>query len=424
MEIFIILFLILLNGFFAMSEISVVSARRSRLEALARRGHAGARKAVEMAENPSRFLSTVQVGITLIGIVTGLYGGEALSLQLKAVLDQIDLLAPYSEGLAVTLVVIVITYFSIVLGELLPKRIGLTNPERIASFVSRPMYMLSRMAAPFIWLLSKSTEGLINILRIRKTDESHVTQEEIRAIVQEGTDAGSIDEIEQDLVENVFHLGDRAITSLMAPRHEIIWIDTQKPFAGQIDKIIEAEKSVFPVGNGSLDEITGIFYLREYAKAALKNTDTSLETLLKKPLFFPESIGAYKVLEQFQETKVHFGVIVDEYGSVQGVVTLNDLLDALVGDIILEQEDEADIVKRDDGSFLVNGTTDIQTLMEALGEDIKMERDGDYNTVAGFVLHHAEHIPNAGFSFQWANYKIEVIDMDGHKIDKVLISKK
>ncbi|MCU7549315.1 hemolysin family protein [Chitinophagaceae bacterium LB-8] len=424
MEIIIILFLILLNGFFAMSEISVVSARRSRLEAAAKKGNAGARKAVEMAENPSRFLSTVQVGITLIGILTGLYGGEALSIQLKGVLDKIDFIAPYSEGVAVTLVVIVITYFSIVLGELLPKRIGLTMPERIASFVSRPMNLLSKIAAPFIWLLSKSTEGLIKLFGIRKTDESHVTEEEIRAIVQEGTEAGSIEEIEQDLVENVFHLGDRAITSLMTPRHEIVWINSQKPFEDQIEEIVDAEKSVFPVCNGSLDEFEGIYYLREYAKAALTKTDTSLETLLRKPLFFPEGIKAYKVLEQFQESRVHFGVIVDEYGSIQGVVTLNDLLDALVGDIILEEENEVEIVKREDGSWLVNGTTAIETMLEALGEDIRTERDADYNTVAGLVLHHAEHIPKAGFSFDWRNYKVEVIDMDGHKIDKVLITKK
>jgi putative hemolysin len=336
MEFIIIIILILINGFFAMSEISVVSARRSRLEASAKKGNAGAKKAVELAENPSRFLSTVQVGITTIGILTGLFGGESLAKDLEVHIRKISFLQSYSHGIALTLVVILITYFSIVVGELFPKRIGLTMPERIAIAVSRPMIILSRIASPFISLLSKSTEFLIKIFGIKKTENSHVTEEEIKAIVQEGADAGSIEEIEQDLVENILHLSDRTINSLMTHRNEIVWIDTQMPFKGQLEKLVNEGVSVFPVCNGDVDEIVGIFHLRDYAKAMIKNDAFELESWIKKPLFLPENMKAYKALSKFQESRLHFAVIVDEYGSVQGVITLNDLLDALVGNIIHE----------------------------------------------------------------------------------------
>jgi putative hemolysin len=420
MEFIIIIILILINGFFAMSEISVVSARRSRLESSAKKGNAGAKKAVELAENPSRFLSTVQVGITTIGILTGLFGGESIAKDLEVHIRKISFLESYSHGIALTLVVILITYFSIVVGELFPKRIGLTMPETIAKAVSRPMFILSRIASPFISLLSKSTEFLIKIFGIKKTENSHVTEEEIKAIVQEGAAAGSIEEIEQDLVENILHLSDRTINSLMTHRNEIVWIDTQMPFKGQLEKLVNEAVSVFPVCKGDVDEIVGIFHLRDYAKAMIKNDVFELESWIKKPLFLPENMKAYKALAKFQESRLHFAVIVDEYGSVQGVITLNDLLDALVGNIIHEEPGEKDIVKREDGSYLVNGSTNINDLMEELsiaGEE------REFNTVAGLVLHFASHIPETGFSFNWHGYKVEVIDMDGHKIDKLLIKK-
>jgi putative hemolysin len=420
MEFVVIFILILINGFFAMSEISVVSAKRSRLEASAKKGNAGAKKAVELAENPSRFLSTVQVGITLIGILTGLFGGESIAKDLEVHIKKISYLEPYSSGIALTLVVILITYFSIVIGELVPKRIGLTMPENIAKVISRPMFFLSRIASPFIWLLSKSTELLIKAFRIKKTKDSHVTEEEIKAIVQEGADAGSIEEIEQDLVENIFHLSDRTVNSLMTHRNQLVWIDTQQPFYEQLEKLVEEELTVFPVCNGSIDEIIGIFHLRDYARAMIRKVDFKLEDWIRKPLFLPEYMKAYKALEKFQESRLHFAVIVDEYGSVQGVITLNDLLDEMVGDIIHEEDDEKNIVKREDGSYLVNGSTQINDLMEELSIP---EEEMDFNTVAGLVLHYANHIPQTGFSFKWHNYKVEVIDMDGHKIDKVLIAK-
>jgi putative hemolysin len=420
MEFIIIFLLILINGFFAMSEISVVSARRSRLEAAARKGNAGARKAVELAENPTRFLSTVQVGITLIGILTGMFGGETIAARLEGSIKQISFLEPYSKGIAVTVVVIIITYFSIVIGELLPKRIGLTMPEAIAKSVARPMNFLSKVAAPFIWLLSNSTDFLIRIFNIKKTEKSHVTEEEIKAIVQEGAEAGSIEEIEQDLVTNILHLSDRTVNSLMTHRHQIIWIDNQQPFEDQIDMLLDETLSVFPVCNGSLDEIIGVFHLRDYARAVLGKTGFKLESWIKKPLFIPENMKAYKALEVFQETRLHFAIIVDEYGSIQGVITLNDLLDEMVGDIIHDEDEEQEILKREDGSYLISGGVSIQDLMEEL--DIP-EEDLRFNTLAGLVLNKANHIPSTGFSFIWHGYTVEVIDMDGHKIDKVLISK-
>jgi putative hemolysin len=420
MEFLIILVLILINGFFAMSEISVVSARKSRLEAQSKSGHAGARKALELSASPSRFLSTVQVGITLIGILTGMFGGESFSKDLESLVVQVPLLAPYSGPISVTVVIILITYFSIVLGELVPKKIGLTMPENIAAFVSRPMFTISRIASPFIWLLSKSTEVLIKLFGIKKTDENHVTEEEIKAIVQEGAEAGSIEEIEQDLVTNILHLSDRTVSSLMTPRHQLLWIDSQKPFEAQLGKLLDEDLSYFPVCNGNLDDMLGIFHLRDYSKAILKDNVFQLADWLKKPLFLPEQMKAYKCLETFQKTKNHFGVIVDEYGSVEGVITLNDVLDAMVGDIIIEELTDGNIIIREDGSYLVNGSTHLDELMEKLG---RTNNETDFNTVAGLILHHASHIPQAGFSFKWNGYKIEVIDMDGHKVDKVLISK-
>jgi len=421
MEFVIIIILILINGFFAMSEISIVSARRSRLEASAKKGNAGAKKAVELAENPSRFLSTVQVGITLIGILTGLFGGESIAADLEIHIKKIRVLEPYSHAISLTIVVIIITYFSIVVGELVPKRIGLTMPESIAKFISRPMFALSRIASPFIWLLSKSTEVLIKLFKIKKTNDSHVTEEEIKAIVQEGADAGSIEEIEQDLVENILHLSDRTVNSLMTHRHQLVWIDTQIPFEQQFEKLVVEELTVFPVCNGNIDEIIGVFHLRDYAKAIMKKEEFRLENWIKKPLFLPENMKAYKALEKFQETRVHFAVIIDEYGSVQGIITLNDLLDEIVGDIINEEENEKEIIQREDGSYLVSGSANIKDLMQVL--DLPSE-EMEFNTIAGLVLRYASHIPQTGFSFKWHNYKVEVIDMDGYKIDKVLITKR
>src|SRR5215218_4838083 len=379
-----------------MSEISVVSARKSRLESSAKKGNAGAKKAVELSEHPSRFLSTVQVGITLIGILTGMFGGEAIAEDLEVFIKKLPLLAPYSSGISVTVVVIFITYFSIVIGELVPKRIGLTMPESIAKFVSRPMFFLSKAASPFIWLLSKSTESLITLFNIKKTEDSHVTEEEIKSIVQEGAEAGSIEEIEHDLVTNILQLSDRTVNALMTTRSQLVWIDTQKSFEEQIEKLLDEQLAVFPVCNGNIDQIIGVFTLRDYAKAVLRKEEFTLQKVIKKPLFIPENVKAYRALELFQETKIHFGVVVDEYGSIQGVITLNDLLDAMVGDIMTGDEKEQNIIQREDGSYIVNGTTPIDDLMEVLGES---EEEREFNTVAGLVLHYASHIPKAGFSF-------------------------
>ena len=420
MEFLILIILMLINGFFAMSEISVVSARKSRLELAANKGNAGAKKAVELADNPSRFLSTVQVGITLIGILTGMFGGESIAQDLEVSVKKIRFLEPYSHGISLTVVVIIITYFSIVVGELVPKRIGLTMPEKIAGFVSRPMFILSRVASPFISLLSKSTEVVFKLFNIKRTTGTHVTEEEIKAIVQEGAQAGTIEEIEHDLFTNILHLSDRDVSSLMTNRNQLIWIDNQKSFEEQITGLLDEELSVFPVCNGSLDEITGVFHLRDYARSVLKGETFKLENWIKKPLFLPENMRAYKALEVFQQTKIHFGVIVDEYGSIQGVITLNDLLDALVGDIITEEDEDTNIIQREDGSYLVNAETPIEDLVKKLGLPNEVS---EFNTVAGLVLHYANRIPQPGYSFQWHEYKVEVVDMDGHKIDNVLVTK-
>lgn len=424
MEILIILLLTILNGVFSMSEIALVSSRKSRLEAAAKNGDRRAQVALDLASSPNRFLSTVQIGITLIGILLGIFSGDKLTTDAQNMVAQVAILQPYAHSIAVVLVLLLLTYLSLVLGELVPKRIGLSNPEGIAKTMAAPMIMLSRVTSPFIALLTVSSDLLIKILGI-KPDESIVTEDEIKSLVQEGTSGGSIEEIEQEIVQNVFLLGDRRITSLMTNRQEIVYLDLQDEPAENRAKILENRHSVFPLCNGGVDEVVGLIYTKYLLGTDLDVELTRLTDMKRDVLFIPENNRAYQVLERFRERKQYVGIIVDEYGGVLGFVTLNDILDALVGDINDEDESDYEIQPREDGSFLIDAQLPFEDFLSyfsiSLSTHDRRELTG-FDTLGGFALHIIKDIPKTGEIFTWHHYRFEIVDMDKSRIDKIMMS--
>lgn len=418
-EILIILVLILLNGVFSMAEIALVSARKARLESQATKGDARAREALDLANHPDTFLSTVQIGITLIGILTGIYSGEALTSHIAAFFAKFPLLASYSNGLATAVVVIVITYFSLILGELLPKRIGLSRPEAIAKLVAGPMKLISRITHPFIWLMSKSTHVLSKLLNVQQND-TQVTEEEIKAIISEGTEQGTIEEAEQEIIERVFHLGDRNITSLMTHRSDIVWFDVNDNEASIKEKIVMEPHSIYPICEGSIDNIKGVVSIKDLY---ITNDLTLFKHIMKPALFVPENNTAYRVLERFKEGRLHSCFIVDEYGSVLGMITLNDILGAIVGELPQPDIQDYEIVKREDGSYLVDAQIPFYDFLSRFEmTDWMHEGEQEFNTLAGFILHKLERIPHTGDTLEWKGFRFEIIDMDSLRIDKILVT--
>ncbi|MCC6683697.1 MAG: HlyC/CorC family transporter [Bacteroidia bacterium] len=421
MEIIIILFLILLNGIFAMSEIAMVSARKSRLETAAKRGDKAAKKAIELSRNPGKFLSTVQIGITLIGILTGIYSGEKIEDDLVEYLNQFELLKPYSLTLSVTFIVITLTFFSLVLGELVPKRIGLTMPERISKFLAFPMYWISVIAAPFIWLLTIVSDIIIKVFRIKPTDESKVTEEEIKAIIREGTDGGAIEEIEQDIVERVFSLGDRKVSSLMTYRNDTVTLKADFE-ADAIKEIVNGEMhSVYPVLNGK-GEVAGIVLLKDLFRH-LNDADFNISDHIKPPQYISENLSAYEALQLFKSGKTHQAIVTDEFKQMQGLITLNDLLEALVGDVSEFYGNDFQFTQRADGSWLIDGQYPLSEFLRRFDLD-GLADDFPFNTISGVILHELRRVPSAGDTLHWLNFDIEILDMDGARIDKVLVTYK
>ena len=417
-EILIILGLILLNGLFSMAEIALVSARKARLEAQANKGDRRAKEALELSEHPDKFLSTVQIGITLIGILTGIYSGEKLKTDFVDFLNQFELLKPYSDVLATTIIVIMITYFSLVLGELLPKRIGLSRPETIAKIAAAPMRVISLITYPFIWLLSKSTFVLVKLFNIKAKD-TQVTEEEIKAIISEGTEQGTIEEAEQEIIERVFHLGDRNITSLMTHRSDIIWFHISENEASIREKIVNEPHATYPVCDGDIDNIKGIITLKDLY---VNNDLVAFKQYMQPALFVPGNITAYKLLEKFKEKLLHACFIVDEYGSVQGMITLNDILEAIVGDLPQQDVQDYEIVEREDGSYLVDAQIPFYDFLSRFENTEWMhEGEQEFDTLAGFILHKLERIPHTGDKLEWQGFSIEIVDMDAQRIDKVLV---
>jgi putative hemolysin len=422
LEAIILLLLFVANGFFALSEISVVSSRKVLLQQLAEEGNTRAKAALRLAENPTRFLSTVQIGITLVGILAGAYGSANFSGPLATLLARVSWLEPYSRTLSVVLVVLIITYLSLVLGELVPKRIGLNNPERIAMNVAGFMDGLSRFATPFVKLLSGSTELILRLLRIRQSDAPPTSDAEITGLMAQGAEAGVFEETEQDIVENVFWLSDRDIVSVMQPRLDIIWLDTNASPDDIRKTLLEHRHSRFVVADGSLDKVLGIVDVRQLLPQVLSGAPLELSRYLEQPLYFPETTPVLRVLERFKETNVHFALVVDEYGSIEGMVTLSDILESIVEVSDPEDEEEQQIIQREDGSYLLDGLLDIDDFKERFDIDVlPSEDDSDFRTMGGFVITYLGHIPKAGEYFDWQNYRFEVMDMDGNRVDKVML---
>jgi putative hemolysin len=418
-EILIILGLILLNGIFSMAEIALVSSRKARLESQAAKGDKRAKHALTLAERPDTFFSTVQIGITLIGILTGIFSGETLKSELIGYLSRFEWLAPYTSATATAIIVIIITYFTLVFGELVPKRIGLSNPESIAKLVARPMSILSRITYPFVWLLSKSTHLAAKLFKIRAAD-NQVTEEEIKAIISEGTEQGTIEEAEQEIIERVFHLGDRNITSIMTHRNDIIWFDILRDEKDIKEKVISEPHSIYPVCDSNIDNIKGVVSIKDLY---LHENIISLKDILQPALFVPENNSAYQVLERFKETKLHCCFVVDEYGSLQGMITLNDILEAIVGEIPQIDENDYEITRREDGSYFVDGQIPFYDFLTTFEKTEWMhEGEHDFDTLAGFILHQLERIPRPGDKMEWRGFTFEIADMDGHRIDKILVT--
>jgi putative hemolysin len=420
-EFLIVLLLIVINGVFAMAEIAVVSARKSRLQQRAEGGDEKARRALELAEHPNRFLSTVQIGITLVGILAGAYGGATLARQLDDYLEHFAPIARYSEEISLTAVVAAITYLSLVVGELVPKRIGLNHPERIASLVAGPMHMLSMVASPLVKLLSASTEGLLRLLGIRKAEEPPVTEEEIAALLEAGAEAGVFEEEEHELVERVFWLGDQRAESLMTPRHKIVWLDLEDPPEVHRETIRTHRFSRFLVCQGAVDRVVGMARAMDLLTELLEGGPLDIREVLRKPLIVPEGMRALRLLELFRESGIHLAVVVDEYGGVEGIVTLHDVLEEISGD--LNAGTETRVVQREDGSWLVDATLTMDEFWECLElEERRAEGRQEYHTLGGFVVTTLGHIPRAGESFEAHGLRFEVVDMDANRVDKVLVS--
>ena len=418
MEIFILIGLILLNGIFSMAEIALVSARKARLEAQANKGDKKAREALDLANHPDTFLSTVQIGITLIGILTGIVSGERLTDDLAAKIKTWPLVGEYSNGLATAIIVIIITYFSLVFGELVPKRLGLARPEATAKWLARPMRLLSRITHPFVWLLTKSGNFIIRLFGIRRND-NQVTEEEIKAIISEGTEHGAIEETEQEIIERVFHLGDRNITSLMTHRSDIIWFNLDDSEEKIKLKILQEPHSAYPICHNSIDEIKGVVSIKDLY---VSPDNTLFKEIMQPALFIPENNSPYQVLEKFKQSKIHSAFLVDEYGSILGLITLNDILEAIVGDIPQPDVPDYEIQEREDGTYLVDAQIPFYDFLTRF-EKTEWMNEGEHNfdTLAGFILHELERIPKTGDTFDWKGFTIEIVDMDGHRIDKILI---
>lgn len=401
-----------------MSEIALISARKNRLETSAKKGNKSAQAALDLANSPNKFLSAVQIGITLIGILTGIYSGDKITDDVEAFVSGYESLRPYSHNLAVGIVVVILTFFSLVLGELLPKRVGLTYPESIAKTVALPMKYISIVTAPFIWLLTTSTEFLMKIFRIRPTADGKVTEEEIKAIIKEGTEGGEVQEIEHDIMERVFHIGDRKVNSLMTHRKSVAYLSTDDKIDSIREIMLEELHSVYPVcQDNNLDDVIGIVLLKDIF-ASYENPEFRLESILKEPVYLIEHTSAYKALEIFKKTKVHYALVTDEYGIFQGIITLNDILEALVGDASDFYDDEFQLVAQEDGTWMVDGHYPLHDFLTYFDLD-ELTTDYEVTTVSGLIMTELSYIPKVGEKLVWNLFELEVVKMEGVKIDKV-----
>lgn len=416
-EFLILILLIIFNGILALSEAAVIASRKARLQQLVDEGKDGAKAALKLLEDPNRFLSTVQIGITLVGILSGAFGGAALGDNITAWLETIPFLASYSQTLSIGLIVAVTTYLSLIIGELVPKRLALQNPEQLAAAVAPPMRTLEILTAPIVTLLSGSTSLVLRLIGVRADDTPPVTEEEIKLMIQQGIAAGVFEEAEHDMVEGVFKLGDRRVRTIMTPRTEIDWLDIEDSAEEIRSRIFASERSRLPVAQGDLDEIIGIVYSKDLLTRSLRGEPFDLRAVMREPLYVPETMSAASLLEMFRNNNTQIALVIGEYGGIQGLVTIQDLLEEIVGDI-----EEPSAVQREDGSWLLDGMMAADEFKELLDIDDDLPgEDEDFDTLGGFVMAQLGRIPTAADHFEWNDFRFEVMDMDGNRVDKVLV---
>jgi len=420
---FVLLVLFLINGCFVMAEIAIVSARKTRLEMDARLGDRRAQLALDHANNPSRILSTMQIAVTLIGILTGVYSSDEIARGMADLLVKTGIGEGLSHSLALAVVVILVTFASILVGELVPKRIGLINPEKVAKIMVRPLVFLTRLVYPFTYILTRAGDAIIWLMHIKPSAESRVTEEEIKAMVQEGAEDGEVQEIEQDIVERVFHLGDRKISSLMTHHSDMEWFDVKDSPEEIREKIRNNLHSVYPVCEDDLDNVLGVIYIKDLVLENMNDPSFLLRDRLREAQFVHESLTAYETLEFFKQNKIHYGLVVDEYGSTVGMVTLNDILEALVGDFNEPSPDEPQVIVRDDGTWLADGQMSFYEFAYEFNIQGFDKNKVKFDTIAGLAMSILKHIPKTGEKFTWKEYEFEIVDMDGNRIDKLIIRK-
>jgi putative hemolysin len=424
LEIAVILMLMVANGVFAMSEMAIVSSKKIRLQGMVDAGNARARIALHLANSPDRFLATIQIGITLIGILAGAFGGATIAETIAGGFQQIPFLAPYRHAIAIGIVVLVTTYLSLVVGELLPKQIALNNPERVAVAIAPPMQDLTALASPLVKLLLVSTRLVSRLLRIKPSTKVPVTEDELMLLIEQGTQVGVFAEAEQDMLESVLRLDVRRASMVMTPRSQVVWLDLRDSAEEIRLKIAESRYSSFPVARDDLDNVAGIVRTKDLLVQSFEGRPLDLEAVLLPPLFVPETTAVLKVLELFKQTQMHVVFVTDEFGSIEGIVTHNDVMESIVGDLpSMDQESEPQIVQREDGSWLIDGMVHIDRLKELFDvEHLPGEEEGYYQTIGGFVIDQLRDIPISGRHFEWGHLRFEIVDMDGRRIDKVLVT--
>ena len=424
-DILLLLVLILLNGVFAMSEIAIVSSRRARLVQMADAGSAGARHALTLASEPTRFLSSVQVGITSIGILNGAIGEASIASRLRAFLEQVPAVAPYAETLSLGIMVIVLTYFSLILGELVPKRLALTHPEAIASIIARPMEILATIGRPIVTFLSVSTDTILRVLGVPQVKQPAVTVEEIRVLLAQGADEGVFEDAEHEMVTNVLNLDDRHVGAVLTPRSDVVFLEVRDAMDVNRQKLRQDPHNVLPLCDGGLDHVLGFVRWAAVLDKLLDGKTIDLPALAEKPLFVPETMSLMTLLEQFKRTHLPVALVVDEFGGVEGLVSLTDVIGSIVGELPSEPGDEPSIVRRDDGSWLLDGALDLDTVLRTLDADSLLS-DHDrqhYHTLGGLAMLALGRVPRTGDLFQRGDYRFEIVDMDGNRVDRVLVSR-
>lgn len=424
MEIILLFSLIVINGVLAMSEVALLTSKRAKLSAMASKGKKSAEIAIRISDDPTQFLSTIQIGITSIGLLSGIVGETIFADPLSLWLQGLAIPLEVANIVATVAVVIIVTYVAITVGELVPKRIGQNNPERIATFIARPMLFLSKATKPFVWSLSLTTNTLLRLFGVGKHKQATVTEDEIEAILDEGSVAGLIEDQERELVKNVFRLDDRKLGSLMVPRSEIIFVDINSPETETLEKIAQSVRSRIPVCDGDLDSIIGVLSAKTALSTVARGQKLTLQENLEPPLYVPETLTGMDLLEQFKQSKTHIAFVVDEYGSLEGLVTIQDIFDTLIGEIVTEGEEDTAPVQRDDGSWLFEGDTSIHEFKDCLLiEEVPDQDKGRYHTVSGLILLLLGKMPVSGDSVNLEGWKLEVVDMDGRRIDKILATR-